>query len=103
MMKTKYFGYNRNGGSDKYSEFTETKYLKAKEEEKRWFISFGDNVLECEERTYFFDIRFSYLQNTSKFCRFKPSYLLGFVESSILNSCFSDFARRATLHHNLLI
>ena len=51
-MKTKYFEYNRNGGSEKYSEFTEAEYLKAKEEENRWFISFGDSVLECEESQY---------------------------------------------------
>ena len=43
-MKTKYFEYNRNGGSEKYSEFTEEEYLKAKEDENRWFISFGDSV-----------------------------------------------------------
>lgn len=51
-MKTKYFEYNRNGGNEKYSEFTEEEYLKAKEEESRWFISFGDSVLECEESQY---------------------------------------------------
>jgi hypothetical protein len=51
-MKTKYFEYNRNGGNEKYSEFTEAEYLKAKEEENRWFISFGDSVLECEESQY---------------------------------------------------
>lgn len=51
-MKTKYFEYNRNSGSEKYSEFTEAEYLKAKEEENRWFISFGDSVLECEESQY---------------------------------------------------
>ena len=51
-MKTRYFEYNRNGGNEKYSEFTEAEYLKAKEEEKRWFISFGDSVLECEESQY---------------------------------------------------
>ena len=51
-MKTKYFEYNRNGGSEKYSEFTEEEYLKAKEDENRWFISFGDSVLECEESQY---------------------------------------------------
>nr|WP_279012504.1 hypothetical protein [Ruminococcus bicirculans (ex Wegman et al. 2014)] len=28
-MKTKYFEYNRNGRSEKYSEFTEEEYLKA--------------------------------------------------------------------------
>lgn len=51
-VKTKYFEYNRNGGNEKYSEFTEAEYLKAKEEENRWFISFGDSVLECEESQY---------------------------------------------------
>ncbi len=51
-MKTKYFEYNRNGGSEKYSEFTEAEYLKAKEDENRWFISFGDSVLECEKSQY---------------------------------------------------
>lgn len=29
-MKTKYFEYNRNSGNEKYSEFTEEEYLKAK-------------------------------------------------------------------------
>ena len=48
-MKTKYFEFSKNGGSEKYSEFTEAEYLKAKEEENRWFISFGDSVLECGE------------------------------------------------------
>ncbi|WP_333636887.1 hypothetical protein [Ruminococcus sp.] len=51
-MKTKYFEFSKNGGSEKYSEFTEAEYLKAKEEENRWFISFGDSVLECEESQY---------------------------------------------------
>lgn len=51
-MKTKYFEYNRNDGNEKYSKFTEEEYLKAKEEEKRWFISFGDSILECEESQY---------------------------------------------------
>ena len=51
-MKTKYFEFSRNGGSEKYSEFTEEEYLNAKEEENRWFISFGDSVLECEESQY---------------------------------------------------
>ena len=32
-MKTKYFEFSRNGGSEKYSEFTEEEYLNAKEEE----------------------------------------------------------------------
>lgn len=51
-MKTKYFEFSKNGGSEKYSEFTEAEYLKAKEEENRWFISFGDSVLECDESQY---------------------------------------------------
>lgn len=51
-MKTKYFEYNRHGDGEKYSEFTEAEYLKAKEDENRWFISFGDSVLECEESEY---------------------------------------------------
>ena len=38
-MKTKYFEFSKNGGSEKYSEFTEAEYLKAKEEENRWFIA----------------------------------------------------------------
>ena len=32
-MKTKYFEFSKNGGSEKYSEFTEAEYLKAKEED----------------------------------------------------------------------
>ena len=51
-MKTKYYEYNKQIGGEKYSEFTESEYLKAKEDKNRWFISFGDSVLECEENEY---------------------------------------------------
>ena len=51
-MKTKYYEYNKQIGGEKYSEFTEADYLKAKEDKKRWFISLGDSVLECEENEY---------------------------------------------------
>ena len=51
-MKTKYYEYNKQIGGEKYSEFTESDYLKAKEDKNRWFISFGDSVLECEENEY---------------------------------------------------
>ena len=51
-MKTKYYEYNRHGDCEKYSEFTESEYLKAREDKNRWFISFGDSVLECEESEY---------------------------------------------------
>lgn len=51
-MKTKYYEFNRNGGSEKYSEITEREYLKAKKEENRWFISFGSSVLECDKSQY---------------------------------------------------
>ncbi len=50
-MKTKYYEYNKQGG-EKYSEFTEKEFLVAKEDETRWFISFGNCVLECEEDEY---------------------------------------------------
>jgi hypothetical protein len=51
-METKYFEYSRNGENEKYSEFTEDEYLKAKEDESRRFISFGNSVLECEKSQY---------------------------------------------------
>ena len=49
-MKTKYFEYNRNGRSEKYSEFTEEEYLKAKEDENRWFTPTEDSDIICLER-----------------------------------------------------
>lgn len=54
-MKTKYYQYTKTG-DEKYSEFTEEEYLVAKTDENRWFISFGNCVLECskdEYRAYF--------------------------------------------------
>jgi len=51
-LKTKYYEYNKQIGGEKYSEFTESEYLKAKEDKNRWFISFGDSVLEYEENEY---------------------------------------------------
>jgi len=51
-LKTKYYEYSKQIGGEKYSEFTESEYLKAKEDKNRWFISFGDSVLECEEIEY---------------------------------------------------
>ena len=51
-MKTKYYEYNKQVSGEKYSEFTESEYLKAREDKNRWFISFGDSVLECEESEY---------------------------------------------------
>lgn len=51
-MKTKYYEYNRKSDGEKYSEFTEAEYLTARKDENRWFISFGDSVLECEESEY---------------------------------------------------
>ena len=51
-MKTKYYEYSKQIGGEKYSEFTESEYLKAKEDKNRWFISFGDSVLEYEENEY---------------------------------------------------
>lgn len=51
-MKTKYYEYNKQVSGEKYSEFTESEYLKASKDKNRWFISFGDSVLECEESEY---------------------------------------------------
>lgn len=51
-MKTKYYEYNKQVSGEKYSEFTESEYLKARKDKNRWFISFGDSVLECEESEY---------------------------------------------------
>ena len=52
ILKTKYYEYNKQIGGEKYSEFTESEYLKVREDKNRWFISFGDSVLECEENEY---------------------------------------------------
>ena len=52
ILKTKYYEYNKQVSGEKYSEFTESEYLKAREDKNRWFISFGDSVLECEESEY---------------------------------------------------
>ena len=50
-MKTKYYQYNKTG-NEKYSEFTEEEYLAAIMDETRWFISFGNCVLECSKDEY---------------------------------------------------
>ncbi len=47
-MKTRYYEYSKPGSREKYTEITEAEYLIAKESPDRWFISFGNCVLECE-------------------------------------------------------
>ncbi len=47
-MKTRYYEYSKPGSKEKYTQITEAEYLVAKETPNRWFISFGDCVLECE-------------------------------------------------------
>ena len=51
-MKTRYYEYSKPGSKEKYSQITEAEYLIAKESPNRWFISFGDCVLECEEHQH---------------------------------------------------
>lgn len=47
-MTTRYYEYSKPGSREKYTEITEAEYLIAKESPDRWFISFGNCVLECE-------------------------------------------------------
>lgn len=47
-MATRYYEYSKPGSREKYTEITEAEYLIAKESPDRWFISFGNCVLECE-------------------------------------------------------
>lgn len=51
-MATRYYEYSKPGSKEKYTEITEAEYLIAKESPNRWFISFGDSVLECEEHQH---------------------------------------------------
>ncbi len=51
-MKTRYYKYSKPGSKEKYTQITEAEYLVAKESPNRWFISFGDSVLECEEHQH---------------------------------------------------
>lgn len=47
-MKTRYYEYSKPGSKEKYSQITEAEYLSVKDSPERWFISFGNCVLECE-------------------------------------------------------
>ncbi|MCM1508440.1 MAG: hypothetical protein NC177_15120 [Ruminococcus flavefaciens] len=49
---SKYYKYNPNGNKPKYVEMAEEEYIGAKQEDNRWFISFGNCVLECEKSEY---------------------------------------------------
>ena len=51
-MKTRYYEYSKPGSKEKYSEITEAEYLSVKDNPERWFISFGNCVLECEASEY---------------------------------------------------
>ncbi len=51
-MKTRYYEYSKPGSKEKYSEITEAEYLSVKDSPERWFISFGNCVLECEASEY---------------------------------------------------
>ena len=52
-MKTKYFEYAKSGNGEKYVEVTleqfATDIIKS---DKRFYISFGDSAMECEEKEY---------------------------------------------------
>lgn len=45
----RYYAYNPHDTKPKLVEISEADHLKAKSEPDRWFISFGNCVLECEE------------------------------------------------------
>ena len=112
-VKTKYYEFNRNGGSEKYSEITEKEYLKAKREENRWFISFGSSVLECDKSQY--EAHFSaknhkeYIQKDKNWRKLLPVSLdqytyNGAYEQSVFkdNTAVEDIVlERLSLEHDL--
>lgn len=52
-MKVKYFEYNNDPNGDKYIEVSEEKFIKdVMITEGRFYISFGNFVLECGEKEY---------------------------------------------------
>lgn len=51
-MATRYYEYSKPGSKEKYTEITEAEYLIVKDSTDRWFISFGNCVLECEAHEY---------------------------------------------------
>lgn len=52
-MKVKYFEYNNNPNGEKYIEVSEEKFIKdVIITEGRFYISFGNFVLECSESEY---------------------------------------------------
>ena len=48
----RYYAYNPKKRGSKYVEITEEQYLNVKIQPNRWFISFGNCVLECEKSEY---------------------------------------------------
>ncbi len=52
-MKVKYFEYNSDQNGEKYIEVSEEKFIKdVIITEGRFYISFGNSVLECSESEY---------------------------------------------------
>lgn len=52
-MKVKYFEYNNDPNGEKYIEVSEEKFIKdVMITEGRFYISFGNSVLECSESEY---------------------------------------------------
>ena len=52
-MKIKYFEYNNDPNGEKYIEVSEEKFIKdVMITEGRFYISFGNFVLECREKEY---------------------------------------------------
>lgn len=49
---SRYYKYNPDDNKPKYVEMAEEEYIGAKQEDNRWFISFGNCVLECEKSEY---------------------------------------------------
>ncbi|MBQ3566312.1 MAG: sigma-70 family RNA polymerase sigma factor [Oscillospiraceae bacterium] len=93
-MKTKYYQYNKSGG-EKYSEFTEEEYLIAKTYENRWFISFGNCVLECskdEYRAYYSEKNHAdYTQRDKNGKIVIPLSLEQYAHNTCQNLIFRDF------------
>lgn len=64
-MKVRYFEYNSDQNGEKYIEVSEEKFIKdVMITEGRFYISFGNFVLECSESEY---------KEEAKYCRMKAN------------------------------
>ena len=47
-----YYKYSHNPNGKKYAPMTKTEYLAVKSDPNRWFINFGNCIMECERSEY---------------------------------------------------